>query len=141
MQRDGRIRLSLYIFVTFLSKSLQMSIFICTFAEENQRTMKIEDFRQQAAISALQAVVEAKMGLAMELDPDFAASMAERLADSLTRRMFNKPTPILPADLDGDVDVVLKKLCNLLDVAVGKDIVSIETCQSLKKWLEKNIKK
>lgn len=134
-------RLSLFIFVTFLSKSLQMSIFICTFAEENQRTMKIEDFRQQAAISALQAVVEAKMGLAMELDPDFAALMAERLADSLTKRMFNKPAPILPTDLVGDAQVVLKKLCTLLDVAVGKDILSIETCQSLKKWLEKNIKK
>ena len=49
-----------------------------------------EEFRQNAAISALQAVVEAKYGIIGELDTDLAAKMAIRLADSLTKKYYEK---------------------------------------------------
>jgi len=52
--------------------------------------MSREEFRQQAAISALQAVVEAKGGLVMEVDVNLAAKLSVRLADSLTEQYFGK---------------------------------------------------
>ena len=52
--------------------------------------MDREEFRQQAAISALQGVIEAKAGVVMELAPGAAAEMAVRLADALTEKMFDK---------------------------------------------------
>ena len=52
--------------------------------------MTIEEFRQNAAISALQAVVEAKYGFILEADSDAAATLAVRLAESLTNKYFEK---------------------------------------------------
>ncbi len=51
--------------------------------------MSKEEFRQNAAISALQGVIEAKYGVALEVDTDLAADMAIRLANSLTEKYFN----------------------------------------------------
>lgn len=52
--------------------------------------MTREEFRQNAAISALQAVVEAKYGVIGEVDTDLAAKVAIRLADSLTKKYYEK---------------------------------------------------
>ena len=52
--------------------------------------MTREEFRQNAAISALQAVVEAKYGVILEADSDAAAVLALRLAESLTNKYFEK---------------------------------------------------
>lgn len=50
------------------------------------------EFRQNAAISALQAVIEAKYGFLGELDTDLAADIALKLADSLTKKFFKNDT-------------------------------------------------
>ena len=52
--------------------------------------MTKEEFRQNAAISALQAVVEAKYGVFLEAADDAAAILALRLAESLTNKYFEK---------------------------------------------------
>ena len=52
--------------------------------------MTREEFRQNAAISALQAVVEAKYGVIGEVDTDLTAKVAIRLADSLTKKYYEK---------------------------------------------------
>lgn len=56
--------------------------------------MTKEEFRQNAAISALQAVVEAKYGFIGEIDPDLAATVAMKLADSLTKKYYEKDDSI-----------------------------------------------
>ena len=52
--------------------------------------MTKDEFRQNALISALQAVVEAKYGIVLEADSDAAAVLALRLAESLTNKYFDK---------------------------------------------------
>ena len=49
-----------------------------------------EEFFQQAAISALQGVIEAKGGVVLEIDAPLAAESAVRLAEALTEEMFGK---------------------------------------------------
>lgn len=52
--------------------------------------MTKEEFRQNAAISALQGVIEAKYGLLLEVADNVAAFEAIRLADALTEEYFKK---------------------------------------------------
>lgn len=53
--------------------------------------MNWEEIRTQAAISALQAVVEGKYGVVGEMVPEIAAEEAVRLADALVEKLQNTP--------------------------------------------------
>lgn len=53
-------------------------------------TMTREEFFQNAAISALQGVIEAKGGVVLEIDAPLAAESAVRLAEALTEEVFGK---------------------------------------------------
>ena len=52
--------------------------------------MTKEEFFQNAAISALQGVIEAKGGVVLEIDASLAAESAIRLAKALTEEVFGK---------------------------------------------------
>ena len=52
--------------------------------------MNREEFFQQAAISALQGVIEAKGGVVLEVDAPLAAESAVRLAEALTEEVFKE---------------------------------------------------
>ena len=52
--------------------------------------MEREEFFQNAAISALQGVIEAKGGLILEIDASLAAESAVRLAEALTEKVFGR---------------------------------------------------
>lgn len=52
--------------------------------------MTKEEFFQNAAISALQGVIEAKGGVVLEIDASLAAESAVRLAEALTEKAFGK---------------------------------------------------
>ena len=52
--------------------------------------MTKEEFFQNAAISALQGVIEAKGGIVLEIDAPLAAESAVRLAEALTDEVFGK---------------------------------------------------
>lgn len=52
--------------------------------------MSREEFFQNAAISALQGVIEAKGGIVLELDASLASKDAVRLAKALTEEVFGK---------------------------------------------------
>lgn len=52
--------------------------------------MTREEFFQNAEISALQGVIEAKGGVVLELDAALAAESAVRLANALTEEVFGK---------------------------------------------------
>ena len=49
-----------------------------------------EEFFQNAAISAIQGVIEAKDGIILEIDAPLAAKSAVRLAEALTEEVFGK---------------------------------------------------
>ena len=51
--------------------------------------MNWEEIRTQAAVSALQAVVEGKCGAVGEMVPEIAAEEAVRLADALVEKLQN----------------------------------------------------
>lgn len=51
---------------------------------------EIENFRKNATISALQAVVEAKYGVLGEVDAELAAKIAIRLGNKLTELYFKE---------------------------------------------------
>lgn len=57
--------------------------------------MTKEEFRQEAALSAIQGVIEAKYGILAEIDVNLAADEAIRLADALTEKMFKDEKQIL----------------------------------------------
>lgn len=52
--------------------------------------MNREEFFQQAAISALQGVIEAKYGTVFEVEASLAAKESVRLAEALTEEVFRK---------------------------------------------------
>ena len=54
-----------------------------------------ENIRAQAAISALQGVLEAKWGVVGEFTPELAAIESIRLADALVKRLKETSTQVL----------------------------------------------
>ena len=57
--------------------------------------MTREEFRQEAALSAIQGVIEAKYGILAEIDVNLAADEAIRIANALTEKMFKDEKQIL----------------------------------------------
>lgn len=52
--------------------------------------MTIEEFRQNAAISAMQAIIEGKGGIIYEIDAAVCSDAAIRIAEALTTKYFEK---------------------------------------------------
>lgn len=52
--------------------------------------MNKQEFRQQAALQAIQGILEAKGGFVGEIDPEILAKETIRIADAVTDAYFKK---------------------------------------------------
>lgn len=52
--------------------------------------MTINEFRQQAVLSAMQGILEAKGGIIGEVDPTLLARESIRVAEAVTEHYFKK---------------------------------------------------